>query len=249
MKFTGKNVLVTGGSRGIGAEIVATLAQYGLKVWMNYNSSEKQAKKVKENILEIYPDAKIETIKFNVASENEYIKAIGIIIERDGRIDYMVNNAGITKDAMSIAMDLVDYDEVIQVNARACFIGCKEALKHMARNRFGSVVNVSSVTAQMGNAGQANYASSKGAINSMTKTFALEGAPRGVRFNVISPGLIATDMMESLNDDTSASLISKVPLKRLGTTQEISYSVAFVLSDYASYMTGANININGGLYM
>lgn len=249
MKFTGKNVLITGASRGIGADIAKTLSLYGLKVWINYNASETKANKVKEEIEELNINADVETIKFDVNSEEEFIKAFRYISEKDGRLDYLVNNAGITKDTLSIAMSVSEYDAVMNTNARSCFIGCREALKHMARNKFGAVVNISSVTASMGNTGQVNYASSKGAMNSMTKTFSLEGAERGVRFNTISPGLIDTDMTDTIENDTLQSLISKIPLKRFGKTDEISQAVAFLLSDYASYIIGENININGGIYM
>ncbi len=249
MKFTGKNVLVTGGGRGIGAGIATTLAQYGLKVWINYNNSEEHAKSLMNEILDKFPDAEVETIRFNVASEMNFLDAMNHIIQQDGGLDYLVNNAGITNDKISISMSVSEYDQVMNVNARSCFIGSREALKIMARKHFGAVVNISSVTAQMGNVGQVNYASSKGAINSMTKTFALEGALRGVRFNSVSPGLIKTDMVKHVNDDAINVLKSRIPMRRLGTIDEVSYTVAFLLSDYASYITGENININGGIYM
>jgi len=249
MKFSGKNVLVTGASRGIGAEVAKVLAGFGLKVWINYNASEEKAKTVKSDILNGYPNADIEIIQFDVADENAYIDAFQKIINTDGRLDYLVNNAGITKDNFSMIMSVSDYDDVMNINARSYFIGSKEALKIMARNRFGSVVNVSSITAEMGNTGQTNYASSKGAIIAMTKSFAHEGAARNIRFNTVTPGFIETDMTAGLDDDINKSFLQKIPLRRFGTANDVAYAIAFLLSDYSEYITGDTMKINGGMYM
>ncbi len=249
MKFSGNNVLITGASRGIGATAANILAGFGLKVWINYNSNEKKALEIKNNILNVSPDAKIEVIKFDAADESAYMEAFQKIIAIDGKIDYVVNNAGITKDGLSIMMNISDYNEVMNTNARSCFIGSREALKIMAQNRFGAVVNVSSVTAEMGNAGQTNYASSKGAIIAMTKSFAQEGAIRNVRFNSITPGLIETDMTSSMDDNTRKGFLQKIPLKRFGKTSDTAYAIAFLLSDYSEYITGEVIKVNGGMYM
>ena len=249
MKFRGKNVLVTGASRGIGAEVAKVLAGFGLKVWINYNASEEKANTVKSDILNDYSNADVEIIQFDVADENAYIYAFQKIIATDGRLDYLVNNAGITKDNLSMMMSVSDYEDVMNINARSCFIGSKEALKTMARNRFGSVVNVSSITAEMGNAGQTNYASSKGAIIAMTKSFAHEGAARNIRFNTVTPGFIETDMTAGLADDINKNFLQKIPLRRFGTTNDVAYAIAFLLSDYSEYITGDIMKINGGMYM
>lgn len=249
MKFSGKNVLVTGASRGIGAEVAKVFAGFNLKVWINYNASQEKAMDVKRDILNCNPLSDVELIRFDVADESAFVNAIQNIIAIDGRLDYLVNNAGITKDGFSMMMGISDYDDVMNVNARSCFIGSKEALKSMATRRFGSVVNISSITAEMGNAGQTNYASSKGAIIAMTKSFALEGASRGVRFNVVTPGIIETDMTSGLGDDVNKFFLQRIPLKRFGTANEVANVVAFLMSDYAGYMTGEVVKVNGGMYM
>ena len=249
MKFSGNNVLVTGASRGIGAEVAKVLAGFGLKVWINYKTSDEKAIAVKQEILKNNQNIEVEIIKFDVADAQAYQEAINDIVKVDGKIDYLVNNAGITKDGLSIMMSMSDYDDVMDVNARSCFLGSKEALKVMARNRFGAVVNVSSITAEMGNSGQSNYAASKGAIIAMTKSFAQEGAARNIRFNTVTPGLIDTDMVAELSDTANQNFINRIPLKRFGTSNDVANGVAFLLSDYAEYITGEVMKINGGMYM
>ena len=247
MRFSGKNVLVTGASRGIGAYIAKVLASLGLKVWINYKNSVQAADKLKD---EIEKDGGIAAvIGFDVADEKAFVDAIKTIIDCDGELSYLVNNAGITKDKLAIRMGVKDFEEVIKANLTSTFIGCKEALKIMSKKRFGSVVNISSIVAQSGNVGQVNYSASKGGIISMTKSFALEGAPRGIRFNSITPGFIQTQMTDELKDEIKEAYISKIPLKRFGTPKEVAEVVAFLLSDHSSYITGETIKVNGGMYM
>ncbi len=146
-------------------------------------------------------------------------------------------------------MKVEDFMVVVETNLKSAFIGCREALKVMSKKRFGSVVNVSSIVAQSGNVGQSNYSASKGGIVAMTKSFALEGASRGVRFNVVAPGFISTDMTESLRDDIKESFIGKIPLSRFGEPKEVAEAIAFLLSNHSSYITGESLKINGGMYM
>ena len=247
MKFTGKNVLVTGASRGIGAEIAKVLAGYGLKVWINYRSGAEAADKVKAEIEANGGEAAV--IGFDVSDEKAFVDAIKTIIDSDGELSYLVNNAGITKDKLAIRMSVEDFEDVIKANLTSAFVGCREALKAMSKKRFGSVVNISSIVGETGNAGQVNYSASKGGMITMTKSFALEGAARGIRFNCITPGFIATDMTESLKDDIKEAYISKIPLKRFGDPKEVAEAVAFLLSDHSSYITGETIKVNGGMYM
>lgn len=249
MQFKGENVLITGGSKGIGANIAKVLSKYNLKIWINYNSSEKNAVELKEKILIEEKNAQIKLIKFDVSKEKEFLNGISEIIKEDGSLDYLVNNAGITKDAMSIIMNTSDYDDVMNINARSCFIGCKEIGRQMAKNKFGSIVNVSSIAGQMGNQGQANYSASKGAMISMTKTFALELATKNVRVNSIAPGLIESDMTNSLKSNIKEEFLKKIPLGRYGKPEEVAHTVAFLLSDFSSFITGETIKINGGMYM
>jgi len=247
MKFTGNNVLITGASRGIGAQIAITLASFGLKVWINYRNGAAQADQIKEQIEAAGGTAAV--IKADVSNEQEFVDAIKTIVEADGALSYLVNNAGITNDKLAIRMSMDDFDSVINANLRSAFIGCREALKTMSKKRFGAVVNISSIVAEMGNPGQTNYSASKGGLNAMTKSFAKEGSARAIRFNAITPGFIATDMTDELKDDIKQEYEKNIPLKRFGTPQEVANSVAFLLSDYSSYITGEILKVNGGLYV
>jgi 3-oxoacyl-[acyl-carrier protein] reductase len=247
MDFSGKNVLVTGASKGIGSEIARVLAKKGLKVWINYRSDPEPAEKLKDEITS--NDAQAAIIKFDASNEQEFIEAIKAIIDSDGELSYLVNNAGITNDKLSIRMKLEDFESVIKTNLNSAFIGCREALKAMSKKRFGSVVNISSIVSESGNIGQVNYSASKGAMNSMTKSFALEGAARGVRFNAITPGFIATDMTEKLSQEVKSAYTQKIPLNRFGDPKDVANAVAFLLSDDASYITGEILKVNGGMYM
>jgi 3-oxoacyl-[acyl-carrier protein] reductase len=247
MKFTGKNVLITGASRGIGAQIAITLASFGLKVWINYRNGAQQADEIKNQIEANGGSAAV--IKADVSNEQEFIDAIKTIVEADGALSYLVNNAGITNDKLAIRMSMDDFDSVINANLRSAFIGCREALKTMSKKRFGAVVNISSIVAEMGNPGQTNYSASKGGLNAMTKSFAKEGSARAIRFNAITPGFIATDMTDELKDEVKDEYIKNIPLKRFGTANEVANSVAFLLSDYSSYITGEILKVNGGLYV
>jgi len=247
MKFSGKNVLVTGASKGIGASIAKTLATYGLKVWINYRSKPELADEVKNEIEQNGGVAAV--IKGDVSVEADWKEMIKTIIDSDGELSYLVNNAGITKDKLVIRMSVDDFDDVINANLKSTFIGCRDALKVMNKKRFGAVVNISSIVGEMGNAGQVNYSASKGAVNTMTKSFAKEGSARGIRFNAITPGFIQTDMTDELKPEIKESYEKNIPLGRFGEAQEVAQTVAFLLSDHSSYITGEVLKVNGGLYM
>ena len=247
MRFSGKNVLITGASRGIGVEITKVLASYGLKVWINYRSKPELADALKDEIEQNGGIAA--TICFDVTDEQAFIDAISAIVECDGELAYLVNNAGITNDKLALRMKTEDFVRVIDANLTSCFIGCREALKIMSKQRKGAVVNISSIVGERGNAGQTNYSASKGGVIAMTKSFAYEGASRDVRFNSVTPGFIQTDMTESLKQEIKDLYLKTIPLGRLGSPKEIAESVAFLLSDHASYITGETLKVNGGLYM
>ena len=247
MIFSGKNVLITGSSRGIGATIAEVLANYGLKVWINYRSNPELADNLKEKIEKNGGIASV--ICFDASDEDAFKDAIKVIIDSDGELSYLVNNAGITKDKLAIRMSVEDFTSVINANLTSSFIGCREALKIMSKKRFGSIVNISSIISEIGNMGQTNYSASKGGINSMTKSFAREGSLRGIRFNTITPGFISTEMTDELKPEIKTEYEKNIPLKRFGEAKEVAEAVAFLLSDSSSYITGEILKVNGGLNM
>ncbi|HEC1727020.1 TPA: 3-oxoacyl-ACP reductase FabG [Campylobacter lari] len=247
MKFSGKNVLITGASKGIGAAIAKELASHGLKVWINYRSKPELADALKEEIEKSGGTAAV--IKFDASVEEEFTSAIATIVESDGELNYLVNNAGITNDKLALRMSMDDFSSVINANLNSSFLGCREALKTMSKKRFGAVVNIASIVGEMGNAGQTNYSASKGGMIALTKSFAKEGAARNIRYNCITPGFIKSDMTEVLSDEIKQNYINNIPLKRFADASEVAQAVAFLLSDYSSYITGEILKVNGGLYM
>ncbi|OBV29258.1 3-oxoacyl-[acyl-carrier-protein] reductase [Helicobacter sp. CLO-3] len=247
MKFNGKNVLITGASRSIGAEIARVLAGYGLKVWINYRSKPEIADALKSEIES--KGGKAAVVCFDATDEAAFIEGINAIVQSDGELSYLVNNAGITNDKLALRMKTEDFMSVIDANLKSCFIGCRESLKIMSKQRFGAVVNIASIIGERGNAGQTNYAASKGGMIAMTKSFAYEGAPRNVRFNCVTPGFISTDMTDALNDEVKDGYKKTIPLARFGEAKEVAEAVAFLLSDSSSYVTGEVLKVNGGLYM
>ncbi|MDF1877795.1 3-oxoacyl-ACP reductase FabG [Sulfurimonas sp. SAG-AH-194-L11] len=247
MKFSGKNVLVTGSSRGIGAEIAKTLAGFGLKVWVNYRSGAKEADAVKEAIEAAGGTAAV--IGFDVSDEAAYVDAIKTILSSDGELSYLVNNAGITNDKLALRMKTEDFMSVINANLTATFIGSREFFKAARKKKFGAVVNIASIVAETGNAGQTNYTASKGGVISMTKSFAQESATSGIRYNSLTPGFISTEMTEVLSDEIKDAINAKIPMNRMGQAKEVAEATAFLLSDHASYITGETLKVNGGMNM
>ena len=247
MKFTGKNVLITGAASGIGKQLAITLAQYGLKVWINYRSRPKDADEVKAEIESNGGEAAV--IGFDVADEAAFIEGVKTIISSDGELSYLVNNAGITNDKLAIRMKKEDFSSVLDINLTSAFVGCREVLKAMSKKRFGAIVNIASIVGETGNAGQVNYSASKGGLIAMTKSFAQEGSARGIRFNAVTPGFIATEMTDKLSDEIKESYTAKIPLKRFGDPKDIAEAVAFLLSDSSAYITGETLKVNGGMYM
>jgi len=247
MKFSGKNVLVTGSSRGIGAEIAKTLAGFGLKVWINYRSGAAEADKIQAEIEAAGGTAAV--IGFDVSDEEAFVDAIKTIVDSDGELSYLVNNAGITNDKLALRMKIEDFMNVINANLTSCFIGCRESMKVMRKKKFGAVVNIASIVGETGNGGQTNYAASKGGVIAMTKSFAIEAATSGIRYNTLTPGFIATEMTDVLSDEVKANFTSKVPMGRFGEPREVAEATAFLLSDHASYITGETLKVNGGMNM
>ncbi|RUM65785.1 MAG: 3-oxoacyl-ACP reductase FabG [Sulfurimonas sp.] len=247
MTFSGTNVLVTGSSRGIGAEIAKVLAGYGLKVWINYRSGADAADAVKADIEAAGGEAAV--IGFDVSDEAAFVDAVKTIVDADGALAYLVNNAGITNDKLALRMKSDDFMSVINANLKSAFIGCRESMKVMRKKKFGSIVNIASIVGETGNAGQSNYAASKGGLIAMNKSFALEAASSGIRYNTVTPGFIATDMTDTLNAEIKDTFVSKIPMGRFGKAREVAEATAFLLSDSASYITGETLKVNGGMYM
>ena len=241
----GKTVFVTGGSRGIGAEIVKYLAQCGAQVAFSYSSNKDNA----QALLETLPNAGHKIYSLDISSEESVKTCFESYFKDYETIFGLVNNAGITNDKLLLRMKASDFDKVINTNLRGCFLTTKTVLKHMVKNHSGSIVNISSVIGQMGNAGQANYAASKAGMIGFTKSTALEVGGRHIRANCVAPGFIESPMTKSLTEGQIENIQKNISLGRLGLPLDIAYSVGFLLSEQSSYITGQTLGVNGGLYM
>ncbi len=247
MDLNGKVALVTGASRGIGREIALTLAGYGATVIVNYNGSEEKAEEVVGKIKEA--GGKAEAIRCNVAEFDRSKELIDQIIKSYGKLDILVNNAGITRDNLIMKMSEADFDDVIAVNLKGAFNCIRHASRQMLKQRGGRIINISSVSGVMGNAGQANYCASKAGIIGLTKSVARELGSRGITSNCVAPGFIKTEMTDVLSEDVKQSMGEQIPLKRFGETRDIAEAVAFLASDSASYITGQVLQVDGGMAM
>lgn len=241
-----KNIFITGSSRGIGAGLAQLLAQAGAKVTITYGASKDAAEKIYSDL----PGEGHLLLQMDMNNEASVTQAFSEALEKwGGKLDGLVNNAGITRDQLLLRMKSQDFDDVYQTNLRGSFYTTKLALKPMMKQKKGSIVNISSVVGSMGNPGQANYAATKAGLEAFTKSVAKEIGSRGIRVNSVAPGFIKTDMTESLSEDQKASLTEGLPLGRLGEVQDIAAAVIFLLSDASSYVTGHTLHVNGGMYM
>ena len=245
LDLSGKTVLVTGGTRGIGRAIVEAAAAAGATVAFTYRSSTETAEQL---VAELGGDDKALAIQADAASEEDAQRAVAAVTDTWGQIDGLVVNAGITRDGLMIRMDAEAWQAVIDTNLTGAFHVAKAAYRPMMRQRSGSIVTVSSVVGVMGNAGQANYAASKAGLIGFTKSLARELAGRGVRANVVAPGYIETDMTADLGPAAEA-LMGQIPAGRLGQPEDIAAAVLFLLSDAASYVTGHVLHVDGGMAM
>jgi 3-oxoacyl-[acyl-carrier protein] reductase len=245
LNLTGKKIFVTGGSRGIGAGIVKTLADLGAQVAFSYSSNEAKA----QEVLKSLKGNGHFCVQMDVSNAASVESACGQVLQTWPDIDGVVNNAGITKDQLLLRMKADDFQQVIQTNLVGVFHVTKAFTKPMLKASKGCFVNISSVIGSVGNPGQSNYAASKGGLDAFTKSLALELASRGIRANCIAPGYIKSDMTDALNEAQLKSLTEKIPLGRPGEPAEIATSVAFLLSDAASYITGQTLHVNGGMYL
>ncbi|WP_035586418.1 3-oxoacyl-[acyl-carrier-protein] reductase [Hippea jasoniae] len=247
MRFEGKVALVTGASRGIGAQIAYQLATKGIFVVINYSSSQQHAKEVAQRIKRDGGDCEI--VQFDVSNFSEVESATKEIIAKHKRIDYLINNAGVADDNLIVKMSQQQIDRVIDINLKGALNCSRHVSRYMIKNKFGVIINISSVIGLMGNAGQANYAASKAGLIGLTKSLARELGSRNIRVNAIAPGYIETDMTEKLNILQKKALLNSIALKRLGSVEDVANLVEFLISEEASYITGEVINISGGLYI
>ena len=247
MDFSNKTAVVTGGSRGIGLAIAKKLAQGGANIAILYVGDESEGVKAKEELLQY--GTKVEQYFCDVSDFEASQKVVEQVIEEFGGIDYLINNAGITRDKLILNMEEKDFDAVIGVNLKGTFNMIKHTYKHFMKKRFGRIVSTSSIVGLNGNAGQANYSASKAGIIGLTKSVAKELAGRGVTANAVAPGYIGTDMTNVLSDKVKDAMKAQIPAKRIGTPEDVANVVAFLCSDEAAYVTGEVIRVDGGLAM
>ena len=242
-----KVVFVTGASRGIGKEVALKYAENGYNVVINYASDKTDVESLKKE----FEEKNVETIieKADVTNSNQIEELVKKAIEKFGKIDVLVNNAGITKDNLLMRMSEEEFDKVIEVNLKGTYIVTKAVTKYMMKKRSGSIINLSSVVGVAGNAGQTNYSASKAGIIGFTKSVAKELASRNIRANAVAPGFIETDMTAVLSDAVKENIHNQIPLKRMGSAKEVANLIYFLGSDESSYITGQVINIDGGMVM
>jgi 3-oxoacyl-[acyl-carrier protein] reductase len=242
-----KIALVTGGSRGIGRAVVLKLASCGMDVVFNYNSGEEAAKAVEKQCEEL--GVRALALKANVSSSAECQELVERAREWGGRLDVLVNNAGITRDGLIIRMSDEDMDAVLDVNLKGSFYMMREAAKIMLRQKSGKIVNISSVVGIMGNAGQVNYSASKAAVIGMTKSLARELASRKITVNAVAPGMIETDMTGAMPEAAREKVVGQIPFGAMGQPEDIANAVAFLAGDESGYITGQVLAVDGGMAM
>ncbi len=245
--LNGKVALVTGASRGIGRAIALHLAAAGADVAVNYAGSEAAAQEAVEQIQAL--GRKAFKVRADVSSSAEAEEMVRQTIETFGKIDIMVNNAGITRDNLIMRMKEEEFDQVIATNLKGVFNCIKAVTRPMMKQRYGRIINISSVVGVLGNPGQANYVAAKAGVIGLTKAAAKELASRNITVNTVAPGFIETDMTDKLNAETREQLLKQIPLERLGQPEDIAKAVRFLASDESSYMTGQTIHVDGGMYM
>ncbi|WP_036728421.1 3-oxoacyl-[acyl-carrier-protein] reductase [Peptoniphilus mikwangii] len=238
-----RTALITGATRGIGKRIAIEFADRGYNLIINYRDKESFELLEKE----ISDNCQLLGVRGDVSNFEDVSKIFDEGIKRFGTIDVLVNNAGITSDNLAIRMSNEEFDKVIDVNLKGCFYFMKLAAKHMLKNRNGRIISISSVVGLHGNAGQINYAASKAGLIGMTKTLALELASRNITVNAVAPGFIETEMTDKLSDNSRKLILDKVPLNRIGTTEDVAKAVIFLASDDARYITGQVLSVDGGM--
>lgn len=246
--FTGKVAIVTGGSRGIGRAIVEELAKRGCQIAFNYNKSAEAAETLKKEC-QTSPEQQILAYQLDVANFAAVQEMVKDVKAKLGRVDFLVNNAGITNDKLIMRMKEEDWDSVIDTNLKSAFNFCQAVSSIMLKQRYGRILNLSSISGVVGMAGQANYSASKAGLIGLSKSLAKELGSRNITVNVLAPGIIETDMTGVLTEDYRKKLLEQIPLQRFGQVKELAQVAAFLLSDEAQYITGQVIQIDGGLAM
>ncbi len=247
MKLEGRTALVTGGSRGIGRAIATALAKEGADVAINYQSNDAAAAEVVEEIQQMGRQAV--TAKADVSDPYDTFRMAEAVIEKFGHIDILVNNAGVTSDKSFINMDHATWRKVLAINLDGVFNCTKVFIDQMVEQNYGRVVNITSVIGQIGNFGQANYAASKAGVAAMTKSLAKELARKGITVNAVAPGFIETEMVLEIPESAQNKLLEQIPLRRFGKVDEVAQMVVFLCSSDGDYVTGAELEVNGGLFM
>ena len=242
-----RTILVTGGSRGIGRGICLAFAHADNHIFFNYSSAGEAAAETEKLVAEAGGSAT--GMQVNVASEKEVAGFVARALDETGRIDVLVNNAGITRDGLLVRMKESDWEDVLNINLKGAFLCIKAVTKSMMKQRYGRIVNVSSVVGVSGNPGQVNYVASKAGIIGLTKGVAKELASRNITASVVAPGYIETDMTADLPDKAKDAMVSQIPLGRPGTAEDIAAAVVFLASDKAAYITGQVLHVSGGMYM
>ncbi|MEC0130371.1 MULTISPECIES: 3-oxoacyl-[acyl-carrier-protein] reductase [Paenibacillus] len=243
----GQTALVTGGSRGIGRSIALALAEHGVKVAVNYAGSEAAAQETVARIVELGSEGI--ALRGDVGKSEQAENLVKEVLNTWGRIDIVVNNAGITRDNLIMRMKEEEFDQVIETNLKGVFNCLKAATRPMMKQRYGRIINISSVVGVTGNPGQANYSAAKAGVIGLTKASARELSSRGITVNCIAPGFIDTDMTRELSEEVRSELEKGIPLARLGRPEEIAMAVVFLASEGAAYMTGQTLHVDGGMYM
>lgn len=246
MDFKGQVALVTGGARGIGKTIAEDLAKKGVNLAIADVSAESASETAKELAAR---GVRTQSLRLDVSKSDQVVKAFEDIVREFGRLDIVVNNAGITRDGLILRMKEEDWDAVININLKGVFLCSKEAVKVMVKQKYGRIINIASVVAFMGNPGQANYSASKAGIVGLTKTVAREYASRGITVNAVAPGFIATAMTDALAENVKQEMLKSIPVGKFGSVEDVAHAVSFLASPESGYITGQVIHVNGGMYM
>ncbi|MCR6096004.1 3-oxoacyl-[acyl-carrier-protein] reductase [Salipaludibacillus agaradhaerens] len=243
----GQHALVTGGSRGIGKAICLELAEQGVNVAVNFSGNREKAEAVAEQCRQLGVEAL--AVQADVGNADSVKQMIDTVMEAFGSIDILVNNAGITRDTLIMRMKEEDFDAVINTNLKGVFNCSKAVTRPMMKQRYGRIINISSVVGVLGNAGQANYVASKAGVIGLTKSLARELANRNIRVNAVAPGFIGTEMTDELTEETKKALLEQIPLAELGKPEDVARVVAFLASGASAYMTGQTLHVDGGMVM